>query len=121
MSKFINCLFCKCPLCGKSDMFKHSAFNFMKFIIMHPKCTNCNANFHPEPGYYLGAMYISYVLNSFIFLFTALMLTFYFEKTLTFTLLSLLALSILLLPYTLRMSRTMWLWLNDSVDNADLS
>lgn len=121
MSKLTNSLLCKCPLCGKSDMFKYSAFNFAKFIVMYDKCPNCNANFHPEPGYYLGSMYISYVLNSFIFLFTALMLTFYFEKSLTFTLLSLLVLSIILLPYTLRMSRTMWLWLNDSVDNSDLS
>lgn len=121
MSKFTNSLLCKCPICGKTDMFTHSAFNLLKFINMHPNCDNCHANFHPEPGYYLGAMYISYIFNSFVFLFTALMLTFYFEKSLTFTLITLGLLSLIILPFTLRSSRAIWLWLNDSVDNADLS
>jgi uncharacterized protein (DUF983 family) len=121
MSKFTHSLLCKCPICGKTDMFTHSAFNLLKFINMHPKCAHCQANFHPEPGYYMGAMYISYIFNSFIFLFSALMLTFYFEKSMTFTLLTLVGMSVVFLPYTLRMSRSMWLWINDSVDNADLS
>lgn len=79
---------------------------------MHPKCEKCQANFHPEPGFYLGAMYISYVVNSFIFLFTALLLTFYFEKSLTFTFVFIGILALLVLPYTLRFSRTLWLLIN---------
>jgi len=113
MSKLTNILMCKCPHCGKEDMFLHSAFDIFNFVKMRPKCDNCQANFHPEPGFYLGAMYISYVINSFIFLFTALILTFYFDKSLLFTITSVLVLAVLLLPYTLRMSRTMWLWIND--------
>lgn len=30
---------------------------------MHKECPVCKANFEPEPGFYYGAMYISYALN----------------------------------------------------------
>jgi hypothetical protein len=79
---------------------------------MHSECASCKVNFEPEPGFYLGAMYVSYLVNSFIFLFTALMLTFYFDMSLTFTLVSMGVLAILVLPYTLRVSRTIWLLIN---------
>jgi len=29
---------------------------------MHPRCPVCNLDFEPEPGYFTGAMYISYAL-----------------------------------------------------------
>ena len=29
---------------------------------MHPRCPECGLNFNREPGYFLGAMYISYGL-----------------------------------------------------------
>ena len=93
-------------------MFKHSAFRISGFIDMHSECSECKENFHPEPGFYLGAMYISYLVNSFIFLFTALMLTFYFDKSLVFTFVTVGILSILVLPYTLRLSRVVWLYIN---------
>lgn len=112
MSKLFNILFCKCPKCGKSDMFKYPSYNFFHFIAMHAECPNCKVNFEPEPGFYLGAMYISYLVNSFIFLFVALILTFYFEMSLTFTLVTMGILALLVLPYTLRVSRTIWLLIN---------
>ena len=29
---------------------------------MHDRCPNCGLRFHREPGYFLGAMYVSYGL-----------------------------------------------------------
>lgn len=79
---------------------------------MHPECPHCKTNFEPEPGFYLGAMYISYLVNSFIFLFAALMLTFYFDQSLTVTISVMVVLAVLVLPYTLRVSRAIWLLIN---------
>ena len=93
-------------------MFKYPFYNIFNFITMYPASPNCKVNFEPEPGFYLGAMYVSYLVNSFIFLFTALMLTFYFEMSLTFTLVAMGVIAILVLPYTLRVSRTIWLLIN---------
>lgn len=103
---------CKCPKCGKSDMFKTSAFNYTEFIKMNDSCPTCNANFHPEPGFYLGAMYFSYVINSIIFLVSALIMMVGFEFSLTKTFIFLGIIALLILPYTLRLSRTMWLAIN---------
>lgn len=93
-------------------MFQYSAFNIFKFITMHSHCSHCNQNFEPEPGFYFGAMYVSYLFNSFIFLGTALVSTFYFEKSLSFTFATLFVLALVILPYTLRVSRTIWLAFN---------
>ncbi|MBK9636286.1 MAG: DUF983 domain-containing protein [Bacteroidetes bacterium] len=30
---------------------------------MHSHCPNCGLNFEPEPGYYYGAMYVSYAFT----------------------------------------------------------
>ena len=116
MSSMLNLLLCRCPNCGKTDMFKSSAFNLLHFIEMRDSCDQCHLNFHPEPGYYLGAMYISYVINSFIFLAVALTVKFKYDFTLTNTFLLLGILSFVLLPYTLRFSRTLWLFITKNVE-----
>jgi len=33
---------------------------------MHKKCDYCDQDFHPEPGYYYGAMFISYIWTGFL-------------------------------------------------------
>jgi uncharacterized protein (DUF983 family) len=113
MSKISNILQCNCPHCGKVSMYKTSVFNFLSFAKMNEKCTSCETNFHPEPGYYLGAMYVSYFISSFVFLITALVSMVVFEFTLTKTFVLLGVLAVLILPYTLRVSRTIWL----AIDN----
>jgi len=30
---------------------------------MHPNCPVCGESYEPEPGYYFGAMYVSYAIN----------------------------------------------------------
>ena len=30
---------------------------------MHEKCSRCDLSFEQEPGYYFGAMYVSYAIN----------------------------------------------------------
>lgn len=51
----------KCPHCGKGDIFlkRNSLFELPK---MREGCDECGYRFYREPGYFLGAMYISYGL-----------------------------------------------------------
>lgn len=51
----------KCPRCTKGYVFKQDVSIF-KIPIMHATCETCNYHFDREPGYFLGAMYISYAL-----------------------------------------------------------
>lgn len=50
----------KCPKCHKGDMFIHSAANLTRFMAMNEACPHCGVRLEPEPGFYQGAMYVSY-------------------------------------------------------------
>ncbi|MGB0521993.1 MAG: DUF983 domain-containing protein [Flammeovirgaceae bacterium] len=54
----------KCPNCGKGDLFKYSLSKVWKFTQMYDHCPECGYNYNPEPGFYNGAMYISYAMNT---------------------------------------------------------
>jgi len=54
----------KCPRCQTGKMFKYPATNLGKFTDMNEKCSNCNLHFEIEPGFYWGAMYVSYAITT---------------------------------------------------------
>ncbi|SHK31089.1 Protein of unknown function [Reichenbachiella agariperforans] len=51
---------CKCPRCREGDMFKTSLFRKWYDREMLPSCSVCQQSFEPEPGFYFGAMFVSY-------------------------------------------------------------
>jgi hypothetical protein len=51
----------KCPSCGLGQVFEKKKSPF-QLPVMYARCTKCNYLFDREPGYFLGAMYISYGL-----------------------------------------------------------
>ncbi len=55
----------KCPRCRQGDLFV-KPFNPKDPLNMHKECSNCKLNLHPEPGYYYGAMFISYIWTGFL-------------------------------------------------------
>lgn len=50
----------KCPQCRRGDIFEHSLTKVGKFNAMHKHCPTCNLRYEREPGFFFGAMYISY-------------------------------------------------------------
>jgi len=60
----LNILQEKCPKCAIGHVFKQNV-SLLKLPIMNEDCENCNYHFDREPGYFLGAMYISYGLAIF--------------------------------------------------------
>jgi len=54
----------KCPRCQSGNMFKSKATNLAKFTDMNEKCSVCNLHFEIEPGFYWGAMYVSYGITT---------------------------------------------------------
>ncbi|WP_437202651.1 DUF983 domain-containing protein [Planctomicrobium sp. SH664] len=43
----------RCPRCGQGRLFR-------SFFLMPDKCPDCGFRFNPEPGFYLGSMYVNY-------------------------------------------------------------
>jgi uncharacterized protein (DUF983 family) len=51
----------RCPRCRTGRIFRYSIFR--GFPKMHERCPVCDLRFDREPGYFLGAMYVSYGLG----------------------------------------------------------
>lgn len=64
----LNVLNEKCPNCGQGKVFEKKN-KFFEMPVMKHKCEVCDYQFDREPGYFIGAMYLSYglaVLEGFI-------------------------------------------------------
>jgi len=107
---FYSTLANKCPRCHKGDIFvSGNSYNLKLFSRMHEKCSYCGLEYEREPGFFYGAMYVSYGLMSgiFIVLFVADSLWFHLP---TPVLLSLVVGSMLILfPVAFRWARIIWL------------
>lgn len=49
----------KCPECGEGQVLDG-------LFGIHKRCSVCDYNFHPEPGYYLGAMMVSFLFTAMV-------------------------------------------------------
>ncbi len=62
--KLYSILHSKCPACLKGDMFlTKNPYSISNIDKMPEKCPICDQKFFPEPGFYYGAMYVSYALT----------------------------------------------------------
>ena len=61
ISFFLSVFSEKCPKCSNGYVFKQN-ISILNLPVMNESCSKCNYRFDREPGYFLGAMYISYGL-----------------------------------------------------------
>ncbi|MCE7056600.1 DUF983 domain-containing protein [Algoriphagus sp. AGSA1] len=77
---------------------------------MNKNCSNCGQSFEPEPGYYFGAMFISYGINTALFIAAWVALSVIYPDYSLKLLLALLGLTVLIfLPFIYRVSRSIWI------------
>ncbi len=55
----------KCPRCRKGRLFDTGSFSFNKPFIKRGSCDKFGQTYYPEPGFYYGAMFMSYIITSF--------------------------------------------------------
>ncbi len=67
-NKGLSILKAKCPQCQSGKMFKFSAFKLNGFTQMFNNCPVCHVQFEVEPGFFWGAMYVSYAITCAIML-----------------------------------------------------
>jgi len=100
----------KCPRCRQGKIFTEP-FEFSKPLAMPNACEYCNQRTEPEPGFYYGAMFVSYALSIIILLIPTLVLVFVFKwsesAAFTFTIVT----AVILYLRILRGSRSIWLHL----------
>ncbi len=98
----------RCPRCRTGHLFIHP-YSLGTAYKMLDYCPVCSQKYEPEPGYYYGAMFISYVLTGWLFLAIGLTLVFVLGWTLAPTLL--VVAMVMLLSHNLiyRLSRSIWI------------
>ena len=54
----------KCPQCQSGKVFLYPVYELNKFTQMSRNCPVCNLTFEIEPGFFWGAMYVSYGITT---------------------------------------------------------
>ena len=107
-----------CPHCleGKVKKKKNIFFN-IGFPKMNQYCPHCQYKFEKEPGYFFGAMYVSYGLGI-AFGVAAFIITYFFvgEKDLVNNFIAIIITLIVFMPVIMRLSRNIWINLFMSYD-----
>lgn len=111
----INVLQNKCPRCRQGKLFKQpNAYKLNQVLDMHDYCPVCNQKTELETGFYFGTGYVSYALS------VAILVTFfvawyvligfsYKDNRIFWCLGSSIFTLIILQPFLMRLSRSIWL------------
>ncbi|AIZ64432.1 hypothetical protein PK28_13485 [Hymenobacter sp. DG25B] len=102
----------KCPRCHTGPLFNHSVWNLSKLTDMPEACPVCGQRYEPEPGFYWGAMYISFGFSTGIMLVVGfLVYHLLHDPDVWVYILSVAVVTVLFAPLSLRYSRTIMLYL----------
>lgn len=67
MAKLYSIFRFRCPRCLKGVFFESKIYDLRKLGNVLNECPKCKMNYIPEPGFYFGAMYVSYALGVALF------------------------------------------------------
>jgi uncharacterized protein (DUF983 family) len=104
----------RCPRCRVGSIFPYSIFR--GFPRMHERCPVCDLRFEREPGYFLGAMYVSYALGLVIIALMAALLWAATGWWITKDTVWAVVLFLPLAPTTTLLARVLWIYLDQTID-----
>ena len=100
----------KCPRCRKGDMFISPKYHLRNFDKMYSVCKVCGLKYDIEPGFYTGAMFVSYAFSVAITIVVGFFLFIVFDDPDIYIFVTaILATIILLFPVLFRYSRVIYL------------
>src|SRR3954466_6307205 len=102
MNKFLHSILKnRCPNCGEGKFFvSDRMYNLRTFDRMNNTCSNCGMDFRQEPGFYLGAAIMSYVMQAVLLFLTYLVFQVLLELSFWYFLGVFSVLLIVLMPFT---------------------
>lgn len=104
----------RCPRCRMGGIFRHSIFR--GFPKMFECCPVCDLRFEREPGYFLGAMYISFGLGMGIIVVAGVLLWMVTGWGFTKDTIGAVLLFLPLAPASTLFSRVLWIYLDQTFD-----
>lgn len=115
-SKSYSIFYLKCPRCHEGETFETGSWSFKKSFDMLQRCPKCNLNYFPEPGYYYGSMFISYIWMGWFCLFFVGFFHWYLGWSQSWAFGLLIGFLALNFVYIFRISRLMWININVRYD-----
>ena len=110
----------RCPRCRKSKMFEKPPVHWNDFTEMKDECPTCGLKFQIEPGFFIGAMYVSYAFVVGIIVVTAVTLYNFFSNPQAWVYITtVIVTSSLLLPFIYRYSRVLFLYWFGGVEYSE--
>jgi uncharacterized protein (DUF983 family) len=108
-SKLYNIVSLKCPRCQQGDLFPTPTFSFRAPFEMPEQCPNCQQPYMPEPGFYYGAMFISYIFMGWFCLFFVMFFHWILDWSISRSFILLIAVCALIFVYVFRLARSIWI------------
>lgn len=100
----------KCPRCHEGDFFKYKiSFNPKKISTLHDNCSECNLKYMMEPSFFFGAMYVNYAIAVALFVAIFIIAKVFIGLSILHSFISIVIVSLLLTPVSLRLSRIIWI------------
>lgn len=99
-----------CPKCNEGRFFKsNNPYDLKNFDKINANCPYCGESFQREPGFYIGAMYISYALSVALTVCAFVIFVLYLALDIYWVLGGLIPLILILFPILFRKARIIWL------------
>lgn len=99
----------KCPQCQEGDFFVSHPYDLKRAGDIHEHCPKCGLKYSKEPGFYYGAMYVSYALGVALFVTLWVSMNLFFNIESTGVQISVIITATLLLtPYLYALSKIIW-------------
>lgn len=110
INKFVEIVTCQCPNCGQSSIYYKKKAGFFNLPIMKEHCDKCNFKLNGEPGYFLGAMFVSYGLAVLQGIVTFLLLKVVLKiESLPIIIAGIMVVIILMSMFNYKLSRVIWM------------
>lgn len=109
-SKLYSIFRYKCPRCHEGEVFvSKNPYNLSKMFELHEHCDHCGIRYEFEPGFFYGAMYVSYALTVALGVATYILTEMLFDPTVLQVIVALVGVLIIGSPLVLRLSRIIWM------------
>lgn len=99
----------KCPKCHEGDLYETPTFSFRRPFDMPERCPYCRQSYHPEPGFYYGAMFVSYIFTAWFCILFVMFLHWVLGWGLAASFGVLIAICAIFFVYIFRLARAIWL------------
>ncbi|MEN8787426.1 MAG: DUF983 domain-containing protein [Flavobacteriales bacterium] len=108
-TKLFSILKRKCPHCQEGEFFVSGPYNFKNLGKVHESCSVCKESFSKEPGFYYGAMYVSYALGVAVFVAVFLLTYLFYPNPGAFEYILFIGIAMVVLgPFLYSLSKIIW-------------